>query len=169
MPWQESAIYTYERKWNLRCVANLHCECQELKPKVEINTSFLVLHPSSDVDTVKTVGSHLKFISSAAAIDDTERFCREMIIILFLTWKTVKSKLFKKRKVRQVDVTIKIPRVSTIMSLCSENYKSFERCIKTEKINQLSSFYYTYRDTALSMIYTEEDQLYSCKTNTLKF
>ena len=71
--------------------------------------------------------------------------------------KSYLEKLFKKRKVRQVDVTIKIPRVSTIMSLCSENYKSFERCIKTEKINQLSSFYYTYRDTALSMIYTEED------------
>ena len=43
------------------------------------------------------------------------------------------------------------------MSLCSENYKSLERCIKTEKTNQLSSFYYTYGDTALSMIYTEED------------
>ena len=27
------------------CVANLHCECQELKPKVETNTSFLVRHP----------------------------------------------------------------------------------------------------------------------------
>ena len=77
LPWQESAIYSYERKWNLRCVANLHCECQELKPKVEINTSCLVLHPSSGVDSVKTVGSHLKFISPAAAIDDTERFCRK--------------------------------------------------------------------------------------------
>ena len=31
----------------------------ELKPKVEANTSFLVLHTSSGVDTVKTVGSHL--------------------------------------------------------------------------------------------------------------
>ena len=40
-------------------VASLHCECQELKPKVETNTSFLVLHTSSGVDTVKTVGSHL--------------------------------------------------------------------------------------------------------------
>ena len=38
---------------------NLHCECQELKPKVETNTSFLVRHPFSGVDTVKTVGSHL--------------------------------------------------------------------------------------------------------------
>ena len=41
------------------CVPNLHCECQELKPKVETNTSFLVRHPFSGVDTVKTVGSHL--------------------------------------------------------------------------------------------------------------
>ena len=42
------------------CVPNLHCECQELKLKVETNTSFLVRHPFSGVDTVKTVGSHLK-------------------------------------------------------------------------------------------------------------
>ena len=35
---------------------NLHCECQELKPKAETNSSFLVLHPSSGVHTVKTVG-----------------------------------------------------------------------------------------------------------------
>ena len=41
-------------------LANLHCECQELKPKVETNTSFLVRHPFSGVDSVKTVGSHLK-------------------------------------------------------------------------------------------------------------
>ena len=40
-------------------MASLHCECQELKPKVETNSSFLVLHPSSGVDTVNTVGSHL--------------------------------------------------------------------------------------------------------------
>ena len=37
----------------------------ELKPKVEANTSFLVLHTSSGVDTVKTVGSHLKLIFCA--------------------------------------------------------------------------------------------------------
>ena len=60
LPWQQSAIYSYERKWNPRCFTNLHCECQEHKPKVEINISFLVLHPSSGVDTLKTVGSHLK-------------------------------------------------------------------------------------------------------------
>ena len=46
-------------KKNPTCVANLCCECQELKPKVETNTSFLVVHPSG-VDTVETVGSHLK-------------------------------------------------------------------------------------------------------------
>ena len=50
---------SYERKINPTCVANLCCECQELKPKVETNTSFLVVHPSG-VDTVETVGSHLK-------------------------------------------------------------------------------------------------------------
>ena len=50
LPWQQSAIYAYERKWNPRCVANLHFEFQELKAKVETNTSFLVLHPSSGED-----------------------------------------------------------------------------------------------------------------------
>ena len=59
LPWKQSAIYSYEWKRNPRCVANLHCECQVLKPKVETNTSFLVLHPSSGVDTAKSVGSHL--------------------------------------------------------------------------------------------------------------
>ena len=60
LPWQQSAKYSYERKWNPSCVANLHCECQELKPKVETNTSFLVRHPFSGVDAVKTVGRDLK-------------------------------------------------------------------------------------------------------------
>ena len=46
LPWQQCAIYSYERKRNLGCVANLHCERQELKNKVETNSSFLVLHPS---------------------------------------------------------------------------------------------------------------------------
>ena len=56
-----SLQYTYtKKKWNPRCVANLRCECQELKPKVEAYGSFLVLHPCSGVGTVKTVGSHLK-------------------------------------------------------------------------------------------------------------
>ena len=64
LPWQQSAIfsYMYEQKSNPRCVANLHCECQELKPKVEPNNSFSVLHPSG-VDAVKTVGNHVKKIS----------------------------------------------------------------------------------------------------------
>ena len=43
-------------------MTNLPCECQELKPKGETNSSFLVLHPLSGVHTVKTVGSHLKQI-----------------------------------------------------------------------------------------------------------
>ena len=49
-------------KRNPRRVTNLHCECQELKPKGETNSSFLVLHPPSGVYTVKTVGSHLKSV-----------------------------------------------------------------------------------------------------------
>ena len=67
------AIYhiIYERKWNLSCVVNLHCECQELKPKVATNTSFLVLHPFSGVDTVKTVGSHFKDFKD----DESENAC----------------------------------------------------------------------------------------------
>ena len=40
-------------------MTNLPCECEELKPKGETNSSFLVLHPLSGVHTVKTVGSHL--------------------------------------------------------------------------------------------------------------
>ena len=59
LPWQQPAIYSYEWKRNPRCVTNLHCECQELKPKAETNSSVLVLHRSSGVHTVNTVGSHL--------------------------------------------------------------------------------------------------------------
>ena len=62
LPRKRSAIYSYEWKWNPRCVANLHCECQELKPKVATNTSFLVLRPFAGVDTVKTVVSHIKHL-----------------------------------------------------------------------------------------------------------
>ena len=40
-----------EAKSNTWCVANLPCESQELKPKVETNSSFLVLHSSLGVDT----------------------------------------------------------------------------------------------------------------------
>ena len=32
---------------------------RSFKPKSETNSSFLVLHPSSGVHTVKTIGSHL--------------------------------------------------------------------------------------------------------------
>ena len=56
-----SLQYTHmNEKTNPWCVANLLCECQELKPKVETNSSFLVLHPPLGVDIVNTVGSHLK-------------------------------------------------------------------------------------------------------------
>ena len=60
LPWQQSVIHSYERKRNPRCVPNLHCGSQELKPKGETNSSFLVLHLSLGVDTADTVGSHLK-------------------------------------------------------------------------------------------------------------
>jgi len=43
-----------------RCLASLHYECQEFRPKGESNSSFLVFHPSSGEDTVNTVWSHLK-------------------------------------------------------------------------------------------------------------
>ena len=49
-------------------MANLHCECQELKPKVETNSSFLVLHPSSGVDAVNTVESHLNVVKKNRSI-----------------------------------------------------------------------------------------------------
>ena len=39
-----------EPKINPWSVANLHCECQELKPKVQSYSSFLVLHLSLGVD-----------------------------------------------------------------------------------------------------------------------
>ena len=76
LPWQQAAIYSYERKWNPRYVANLHCECQELKSKVEANTSLLVRRPFSGVDTVKTVGSHLK--------------CQQALKIGYFYWLRVK-------------------------------------------------------------------------------
>ena len=71
-PWKKSKVsiflsllavnsteISYEQKRNPGYVADLHCECQELKPKVERNISFLVLHPFSGVNTVNTVGRHL--------------------------------------------------------------------------------------------------------------
>ena len=48
---------------NLWCVANRHCECLELKPKIQSNSSFLVLQLSLGLDTVNTVGSHLQYYS----------------------------------------------------------------------------------------------------------
>jgi len=60
LPWQQSAIHSFERKLNPSCVANIHEIFQGLKPKGETNGSFLVLHPSSGKDMVNTVGSHLK-------------------------------------------------------------------------------------------------------------
>ena len=58
--WNSLQHTRINEKRNPRCVTNLHCECQELKPKAEANRSLLVLHSSSGVRTVKTVGSHLK-------------------------------------------------------------------------------------------------------------
>ena len=50
---------------NPRCVTNLYCEWQELKPKAETKSSFLVLYFPSGVHTVKTVGSHLNMAAEA--------------------------------------------------------------------------------------------------------
>ena len=73
-------------------MANLHCECQELKPKGETNSSFLLLHRSSGVHTVKTVGSHLNsfcfiFVSNMASGHISEHtlllsVCRALCLIL---------------------------------------------------------------------------------------
>ena len=60
LPWQQSAIHSFERKRNPRCVDKFRRECQGVKPKGESNSSFSVLHPSSGEDIVITVGSHLK-------------------------------------------------------------------------------------------------------------
>ena len=57
-------------------VANLHCECQEFKPKVQSNSSFLVVRIFLDVDTVNTVGSHLKL----SEVFNTDRRPSETII-----------------------------------------------------------------------------------------
>ena len=54
-----SLQYTYVNEKEIPGVW-LYCECQELKPKVETNSPFLVLHPSLGADTVNTVGSQLK-------------------------------------------------------------------------------------------------------------
>ena len=53
---------------NEKEMVNLHCECQELKPKAETNSSFLVLHPSSGVYTVKTVWSRLNYNKTKVAM-----------------------------------------------------------------------------------------------------
>ena len=70
-------------------MTNLPCECQELKPKGETNSSFLVLHPLSGVHTVKTVGTHLKqqtFLSSRKSdcrggLDRERRFLVQNFIV----------------------------------------------------------------------------------------
>ena len=57
-------------------MTNVPCECQELQPNGETNSSFLVLHPLSGVHTVKTVGSHLNLYFAVSFI----LFCRELIL-----------------------------------------------------------------------------------------
>ena len=63
-------------------MVNLHCECQELKPKGETNSSFLVLHPLSGVHTVQTVGSHLNI---AKVVGDLQHRCSS-INFEFFQW-----------------------------------------------------------------------------------
>ena len=64
-------------------MVNLHCECHELKPKGETNISVLVLHPSSGVHTVKTVGSHLKENHYLCGLDFCLAFPEHSISNLF--------------------------------------------------------------------------------------
>ena len=68
LPWQQSAIYSYEQKEIPGVFSNIHCEFQELKPKVETNSSFLVLLPPLGVDTVNAVGYHLNWHSNSSTL-----------------------------------------------------------------------------------------------------
>ena len=60
LSWQRPVIHSWTKNKSLVCCFAFHCECQELKPKVQSSSSFLGLHLSLRVDTVGTVGSHLK-------------------------------------------------------------------------------------------------------------
>ena len=55
-------------------MANLHSEFEELKPKGEINSLFLVLHPSLGVPIVETVGSHLNEKETPYCIGNGNKF-----------------------------------------------------------------------------------------------
>ena len=59
-------------------MVNIHCKCEALKPKGETNSSFLVLHPSSGVHTVKTVGSHLK-LTKKLSRDGVKKYCISLL------------------------------------------------------------------------------------------
>jgi len=59
LPWQQSAIHSYERKRSPWCVANPQSEYQGLKTKGGSSSSFSALSRSSGEDIVNTVGSHL--------------------------------------------------------------------------------------------------------------
>ena len=84
------------------CVANLHCECQELKPKAETNSLFLVLHPSSGVHTVNTAGSHLKCTVT------------DLLDAVFFVWALIKARaslplrldIDRKRKLNKPDAIL---------------------------------------------------------------
>ena len=90
------------------CVPNLHCEYQELKPKVETNTSFLVRHPFSGVDTVKTVRSHLKHCRNVlfATIDEPTRITPSstFIDLIFTSRQDFNSRSFKRNQLNQLQV-----------------------------------------------------------------
>ena len=59
----KSTAYSRNEKQDPGVYPELHCGYQELKPKGETNSSFLILHQNSGVHTVKTVGSHLNLES----------------------------------------------------------------------------------------------------------
>jgi len=60
LPWQHSAIHSYDEKETPGVLPIFTENFRGLKPKGETNRSFLVHHPSSDENTVDIVGSHLK-------------------------------------------------------------------------------------------------------------
>ena len=85
---------SYERKINLWFVANLHYECQELKPKVQSKSSVLVVHLFLDVDSANTVGSHLNIVSGSNLVQRNEKNNTYWYLNkFFLTWNTEILKL----------------------------------------------------------------------------
>ena len=139
LPWQLSGICSYQQKINPWCVVNLHGKCQELKPKVQSNRSFLVLHLSLGVVTINAVGSHLKFTLKSLAILAIWLALSSVIywqIILFLCFKLY---LFLSQwewdsKSRQKDI------VGQILHLPGYHSQNFVVVVFFKKIDKLVDY-----------------------------